>query len=183
VKLQVQLTNPCPRPSIYHYELRMLAQSETPLNALLTCSLPVTLAAFYPRVLSAPPLRDGLLPPAGRNRAGDKLRLPPLRGRRPRTRPAKRSDIRRRTGSKYEQLQTWRRENNAFWPKLSRLENRWTWIVVCAGGGWCASWEGLKTCLCGLGEGKCILVEGESRETTVDNKVCSDAECSKSYSC
>jgi hypothetical protein len=35
---------------------------------------------------------------------------------------------------KYEQLQTWRREKNAFWPKLSELRNRWTWVVVCAGG-------------------------------------------------
>ena len=28
----------------------------------------------------------------------------------------------------------WRREKNAFWLKLSELENRWTWVVACAGG-------------------------------------------------
>jgi hypothetical protein len=51
------------------------------------------------------------------------------------------------------------------------------------GRSWCAGREGFKTCLCSLGEGKCTLVEGESRETTANNKTCSDAECRNPYSC
>ncbi|RAQ49375.1 DUF1295 domain protein [Aspergillus flavus] len=34
---------------------------------------------------------------------------------------------------KYQQLQTWRREKNSFWPSLSELANPWTWAVVGSG--------------------------------------------------
>ncbi|KAE8371871.1 hypothetical protein BDV26DRAFT_114263 [Aspergillus bertholletiae] len=34
---------------------------------------------------------------------------------------------------KYQQLQTWRREKNSFWPRFSELANPWTWAVVGSG--------------------------------------------------
>lgn len=34
---------------------------------------------------------------------------------------------------KYEQLQSWRREKNRFWPGLTEVVNPWTWAVVGAG--------------------------------------------------
>jgi hypothetical protein len=53
-----------------------------------------------------------------------------------------------------------------FLAELGELENRWTWVVACAGG------VGVLVEM-GLRHGGS---EGESRETTADNKICSNAE-------
>lgn len=34
---------------------------------------------------------------------------------------------------KYEQLQSWRREKNSFWPGFTEVVNPWTWVVLGAG--------------------------------------------------
>jgi hypothetical protein len=99
-----------------------------------------------------------------------------------RTKPARRNDIRWRTGSSTSNYGRGVRRRTPFG------QSEWVGESVDVGGclrerGWCAGREGLKTCFCGLGEGRCTLVEGEPRETTADNKICSDAECRNPYSC
>ena len=133
-----------------------------------------------PSALSAPP-RDGLLPSAGRNRAGGKPRLPSLRGRRPRERGQPGETI---SGREAGRATTDVASGEGRFLAEAGLVGESVDVGGCLRGRiWCAGREGLKTCFYGLGKGKCTFVEGESRETTADNKICSDAECRNSYSC